>query len=177
MTVKDVLNAVMEYETPKYVKVHNRLVGLVLRWVNIIIIVPFIIPITSCRSSQTLIIIYIVGWVLIHERGYQEASLVESSFITKVKGTTSSNIQEGEVVQQVRICSEKCEKVLATEICETFVEIVENFDNPGQIFNNVMNAIMNPNVEHLMTCFIYHKACYGMYQRASYDRLVQYARF
>ena len=95
MTVKDVLNAVMEYETPKYVKVHNPLVGMVLRWVNINIMV-FIITITSCRSSQALIISYIIGWALIHERGYQEAGLVESSSITKVKGTTSSNIQEGE---------------------------------------------------------------------------------
>ena len=31
MTVRDVLNAVIEYETPRYVKVHNPLVGLVLR--------------------------------------------------------------------------------------------------------------------------------------------------
>ena len=96
MTVKDVLNAVMEYETPKYVKVHNPLVGMVLRWVNINIMVFIIITITSCRSSQALIISYIVGWALIHERGYQEAALVESSFITKVKGTTSSNTEAGE---------------------------------------------------------------------------------
>ena len=31
MTVKAILNAVIEYETPRYVKVHNPLVGLVLR--------------------------------------------------------------------------------------------------------------------------------------------------
>ena len=53
MTVRDVLNAVIEYETPRYVKVHNPLVGLVL------------------RGSQTLIITYIVGWAILHERGYQ----------------------------------------------------------------------------------------------------------
>ena len=76
MAIRDFFNAVIEYETPRYVKVHNPLVGLVL------------------RSSQALIISYIVGWAIIHERGYQESSPVESSFITKVKGTTSSDTQE-----------------------------------------------------------------------------------
>jgi len=75
MAIRDFFNAVIEYETPRYVKVHNPLVGLVL------------------RSSQCLIISYIVGWALIHERGYQESAPVESSFITKVKGTTSSRIE------------------------------------------------------------------------------------
>ena len=46
------------------------------------------------RSSQALIMTYIVAWALLHERGYQEASLVESSVITKVKGTTSSHVEE-----------------------------------------------------------------------------------
>jgi len=77
MTVRQMLDAVIEYETPRYVKVHNPLVGLVL------------------RSSQALIISYIVGWALLHERGYQESAVVESSFITKVKGTTSSNMEAG----------------------------------------------------------------------------------
>ena len=75
MAIRDLFNAVIEYETPRYVKVHNPLVGLVL------------------RTSQAIIISYIVGWALIHERGYQESSPVESSFITKVKGTTSSDTQ------------------------------------------------------------------------------------
>ena len=47
------------------------------------------------RSSQAMIITYIVAWALVHERGYQEASPVESSVITKVKGTTSSNLARG----------------------------------------------------------------------------------
>ena len=38
-----------------------------------------------------MIISYIVVWALLHERGYQEKSPVESSVITKVKGTTSSS--------------------------------------------------------------------------------------
>ena len=75
MAIRDFFNALIEYETPRYVKVHNPLVGLVL------------------RSSQALIISYIVGWAIIHERGYQESSPVESSFITKVKGTTSSGTE------------------------------------------------------------------------------------
>ena len=77
MAIRDLFNAVIEYETPRYVKVHNPLLGLVL------------------RTSQTIIISYIVGWALIHERGYQESSPVESSFITKVKGTTSSEGENG----------------------------------------------------------------------------------
>ena len=75
MAIREFFNALIEYETPRYVKVHNPLVGLVL------------------RSSQALIISYIVGWAIIHERGYQESSPVESSFITKVKGTTSSGTE------------------------------------------------------------------------------------
>ena len=43
------------------------------------------------RGSQLVVISYIVGWAIIHERGYQEAAAVESSAITKVKGTTSSS--------------------------------------------------------------------------------------
>lgn len=78
MAIKEFFNAVIEYETPRYVKVHNPLVGLVL------------------RSSQLIIISYIVGWALVHERGYQESSPVESSFITKVKGTTSSKLKSGD---------------------------------------------------------------------------------
>ena len=77
MGVRELMNAVIEYETPRYVKVHNPVLGLVL------------------RSSQAIIITYIVAWALVHERGYQEASSVESSVITKVKGTTSSSTQRG----------------------------------------------------------------------------------
>ena len=44
---------------------------------------PLSIPAVS-RSSQILIISYILGWALWHERGYQESAPVESSFITKV---------------------------------------------------------------------------------------------
>ena len=42
-----------------------------------------------------IIITYILAWALLHERGYQEASSVESSVITKVKGTTSSSLGQG----------------------------------------------------------------------------------
>ena len=51
---------------------------------------------SACRSSQAIIITYIVAWALLHERGYQAKSVVESSVITKVKGTTSSNLVEGD---------------------------------------------------------------------------------
>ena len=51
---------------------------------------------SACRSSQAIIITYIVAWALLHERGYQAKSMVESSVITKVKGTTSSNLVEGD---------------------------------------------------------------------------------
>ena len=44
---------------------------------------PLSIP-AVFRSSQILIISYILGWALWHERGYQESAPVESSFITKV---------------------------------------------------------------------------------------------
>ncbi|XP_023325354.1 P2X purinoceptor 4 isoform X2 [Eurytemora carolleeae] len=62
----------VEYETPRYVRVHNPLLGIVL------------------RSSQLGIITYIITYALLYEKGYQEWSGVESSVITKVKGTASS---------------------------------------------------------------------------------------
>jgi len=76
MTLKGVLNTLIEYETPRYVKIHNPVLGLVL------------------RISQSSILFYIICWALLHEKGYQEAAPVESSVITKVKGTTTS-VKEG----------------------------------------------------------------------------------
>ena len=75
--VREVMHSLIEYETPRYVKVHNPLLGLVL------------------RTSQAIIITYIVGWAMLYERGYQETSPVESSVITKVKGTASSSMEGG----------------------------------------------------------------------------------
>ena len=40
--------------------------------------------VSYCRTSQLGIIAYIISYALIHERGYQEFSGVESSVITKV---------------------------------------------------------------------------------------------
>ena len=73
MTVRDVLNAVIEYETPRYVKVHNPLVGLVLRGSQVRAVYCNTVLYHHCY--QTLIITYIVGWAILHERGYQVQQL------------------------------------------------------------------------------------------------------
>ena len=57
-------------------------------------VICYVLMIINDRSSQVVIITYIIAWALIHERGYQEASSVESSVITKVKGTTSSYLDK-----------------------------------------------------------------------------------
>ena len=51
MGVRELLNAVIEYETPRYVKVHNPLVGLVLRLVIIIIVLNTVLTLYMQEQS------------------------------------------------------------------------------------------------------------------------------
>nr|XP_032800969.1 P2X purinoceptor 4-like [Petromyzon marinus] len=57
-----------EYETPRIVKIHSCKVSL------------------ANRLIQLLIVAYVVGWVFVVQRGYQDSEEVLSSVTTKVKG-------------------------------------------------------------------------------------------
>ncbi|KAG9341467.1 hypothetical protein JZ751_019277 [Albula glossodonta] len=58
----------LEYETPRQVVVKNRRVGVV------------------CRLIQLIVLVYIIGWVFIYEKGYQVTDKAIGSVYTKMKG-------------------------------------------------------------------------------------------
>ncbi|XP_016157816.1 PREDICTED: P2X purinoceptor 4 isoform X3 [Ficedula albicollis] len=62
-----------EYDTPRIVLIRSRKVGLI------------------NRAVQLGILAYVIGWVFLWEKGYQETDAVVSSVTTKVKGVTLTN--------------------------------------------------------------------------------------
>ncbi|XP_053815797.1 P2X purinoceptor 4 isoform X2 [Vidua chalybeata] len=62
-----------EYDTPRIVLIRSRKVGLI------------------NRAVQLGILAYVIGWVFLWEKGYQETDSVVSSVTTKVKGVTLTN--------------------------------------------------------------------------------------
>ncbi|KAM4620860.1 P2X purinoceptor 1-like isoform 1-T2 [Polymixia lowei] len=67
-----------EYETPRQVLVRNGRVGVV------------------CRLIQLGVLAYIIGWVLIYEKGYQSTETAVSSVFTKMKGVGYTNVDGNE---------------------------------------------------------------------------------
>uniref|UniRef100_A0A1W7RF18 P2X purinoceptor n=1 Tax=Agkistrodon contortrix contortrix TaxID=8713 RepID=A0A1W7RF18_AGKCO len=65
-----------EYDTPRIVSIKSRKVGLMNRLV------------------QLAILAYIIGWVFVWKKGYQETDSVVSSVTTKVKGITMTNTSD-----------------------------------------------------------------------------------
>ncbi|XP_048677742.1 P2X purinoceptor 4-like isoform X5 [Caretta caretta] len=65
-----------EYDTPRIVLIKSRKVGLV------------------NRAVQLAILAYVIGWVFVWEKGYQETDSVVSSVTAKVKGITMTNTSE-----------------------------------------------------------------------------------
>ncbi|KAK2102774.1 P2X purinoceptor 4 [Saguinus oedipus] len=65
-----------EYDTPRIVLIRSRKVGLM------------------NRAVQLLILAYVIGWVFVWEKGYQETDSVVSSVTTKVKGVAVTNTSE-----------------------------------------------------------------------------------
>ncbi|KAM6911352.1 P2X purinoceptor 1 isoform 2-T2 [Lycodopsis pacificus] len=57
-----------EYETPRQVLVRNKKVGVV------------------CRLVQLIVLVYIIGWVFVYEKGYQSTDKAVGSVFTKMKG-------------------------------------------------------------------------------------------
>ncbi|XP_047235706.1 P2X purinoceptor 1 isoform X2 [Girardinichthys multiradiatus] len=72
-----------EYETPRQVLVKNRRVGVV------------------CRLIQLGVLVYIIGWVFIYEKGYQSTDTAVSSVFTKMKGVGYTNVSGKETVWDV----------------------------------------------------------------------------
>ncbi|XP_007448780.1 PREDICTED: P2X purinoceptor 4 [Lipotes vexillifer] len=62
-----------EYDTPRIVLIRSRKVGLM------------------NRAVQLLILAYVIGWVFVWEKGYQEMDSVVSSITAKAKGVTTTN--------------------------------------------------------------------------------------
>ncbi|XP_054715086.1 P2X purinoceptor 4-like [Uloborus diversus] len=76
VTCRSFLEAVFSYETPKIVNIKNLLIGVI------------------SRIFQLAIIGYIIGYVLVYKKGYQDFSEVESSVTTKVKGVVFTNFSD-----------------------------------------------------------------------------------
>ncbi|XP_014779935.1 P2X purinoceptor 4 isoform X1 [Octopus bimaculoides] len=68
-----ILSLIFEYDTPKIVHIHSKKVGII------------------NRLLQLIIIGYIVGYVIVYKKGYQEFDFVVGSISTKVKGIALTN--------------------------------------------------------------------------------------
>ncbi|KAM8768453.1 P2X purinoceptor 5-like isoform 1-T1 [Acanthopagrus schlegelii] len=73
--------ALFDYKTEKYIVAENKRVGLLYRLI------------------QLFIIGYIIGWVFLSKKGYQETDeAVQSSVVTKLKGVSVTNTTEAGVI-------------------------------------------------------------------------------
>lgn len=94
----------IEYETPRLVKIHNRKVGLVRRII------------------QLCIILYVALYALWLQKGYQEFGRVESSVTTKIKGVTKSELDpdlpfdQGESAEQHLLLAEPRPSLFMTRV-------------------------------------------------------------
>ncbi|GAU94295.1 hypothetical protein RvY_06095 [Ramazzottius varieornatus] len=73
---KHTLNFLFEYETPKVVKVYSTRLGLI------------------NRTVQLLVLSYVIGYVFIHQKGYQQFEQAESNTVAKVKGMAITNFSQ-----------------------------------------------------------------------------------
>ena len=69
-----------EYDTPKIVHIKSKRIGIM------------------SRVVQILIISYVIGFVLVHKKGYQETDSVVSAVTTKMKGNIKTNFSSSELV-------------------------------------------------------------------------------
>ena len=80
--LQGIWTSVIEYETPRLVKIHNRKLGL------------------ARRLIQISIITYVLVYALFLQKGYQEFTRVESSVTVKIKGVTKSELGAGTNLDQ-----------------------------------------------------------------------------
>ncbi|XP_061916002.1 P2X purinoceptor 5-like isoform X1 [Entelurus aequoreus] len=75
------LDSVFDYRTPKFIVAKNKKVGILYRLI------------------QLSIIGYLIGWVFLRKKGYQETDeAIQSSVITKLKGVSVTNTTESGVL-------------------------------------------------------------------------------
>lgn len=72
--LKKGVSVFFEYDTPKIVHIRSKVIGIV------------------NRIIQAVVIIYIIVWVLVYKKGYQEVDTGVSGTTTKVKGVAYPNI-------------------------------------------------------------------------------------
>lgn len=104
-----------EYDTPKIVHIRSKSIGVVNRIV------------------QLVIIGYIIGWVLVYKKGYQETDMGVSGSTTKVKGVAYPNVSNPRVPDRVWDASDIV--IPAEENNAFFVMtnmIVTNNQSPGE---------------------------------------------
>ena len=75
--LSSIWTSIIEYETPRLVRIHNRKLGLVRRLI------------------QFSIVCYVLVYALWLQQGYQEFTRVESSVTVKIKGVTKSELGDG----------------------------------------------------------------------------------
>ena len=78
----NIWTSIIEYETPRLVKIHNRKLGL------------------ARRIIQLSIVAYVLVYALWLQKGYQEFTRVESSVTVKIKGITKSELGDGTNLDQ-----------------------------------------------------------------------------
>lgn len=84
MTWKESFLSIFEYYTPKIVHIKNKKIGVLNRLI------------------QFGIIVYILGYVIIYKKGYQNFSPIESTSVSKVKGIVYPNFTNEEFNPAVR---------------------------------------------------------------------------
>lgn len=78
--IRAAIRSFLEYETPHIIHIHSKKVGIL------------------SRLIQLLIIAYIVGYVIVWNKGYQQFSGINSSVTTKLKGVVSTNFTDEQFV-------------------------------------------------------------------------------
>ena len=82
--LSSIWTSIIEYETPRLVRIHNRKLGLVRRLI------------------QFSIVCYVLLYALWLQKGYQEFTRVESSVTVKIKGVTKSELGNGTNLDQCK---------------------------------------------------------------------------
>ena len=102
--LQGIWTSVIEYETPRLVKIHNRKLGL------------------ARRLIQISIITYVLVYALFLQKGYQEFTRVESSVTVKIKGVTKSELGAGTNLDQSKqILNFYCKKMVLFVVVFNFV--------------------------------------------------------
>ncbi|XP_035985311.1 P2X purinoceptor 1 isoform X2 [Fundulus heteroclitus] len=130
-----------EYETPRQVLVRNRRVGVV------------------CRLIQLGVLVYIIGWVFIYEKGYQSTDTAVSSVFTKMKGVGYTNVSGRETVWDV------ADYVFPSQGDSSFVVMTNYIITEGQKMGKC------PELEGKHNCISHDDCVGGSYKRTGHGQM------